>query len=119
MRNFTKKDGSVSVHHRNIQALATEMYKVKSGYTAKIFSDFFNQREIRPYNLKRQFEFTVTFTRTLYHGSENISYLGRKIWGILPTSFKEADLFNSFKKLVKKWVSQACHCRLYTWSRFH
>ena len=36
------KDGSVSIHHSNIQALAMEMYKVKSGYTTKIFSDFFD-----------------------------------------------------------------------------
>ena len=40
-----EKDRSVSVHHMNIQALATEIYKVKSGYTSKIFSDLFNQRE--------------------------------------------------------------------------
>ena len=44
------KDGSVSIHHKNIQAFATEAYKVKSGYTPKIFSDLFNQKEISPYN---------------------------------------------------------------------
>ena len=47
-----EKGGSVSIHHRNIQELAAEMYKVKSGYTPKIFSDLFNQREISPYNFK-------------------------------------------------------------------
>ena len=30
-----EKDGSVSIHHINIQALATEIYKVKSGYTPR------------------------------------------------------------------------------------
>ena len=40
----SRKDGSVSIHHRDIQALAMEMYKVKSGYTPTIFSDLFNQR---------------------------------------------------------------------------
>ena len=48
-----EKDGSASILYRNIQVLATEMYKLKSRYTPKIFSDFFNQREIRPYNLRR------------------------------------------------------------------
>ena len=37
-----EKDGSVSIHYRNIQALAMEMYKVKPGYTPKIISDLFN-----------------------------------------------------------------------------
>ena len=43
--------GSVSIHHKNIQAFAEEIYKVKSGYILKIFSDLFNQREISPYFL--------------------------------------------------------------------
>ena len=72
------KDGSVSIHQRKIQVLAAEMYKVKSGYTPKIFSDLFNQREIGPYNLRRHLEFTVPLTRTMYDGTESISYLGPK-----------------------------------------
>ena len=76
------------------------MYKVKSGYTPKIFSDFFNQRDISPYNLRRHPEFRVPLTRTVYHGSESISYLDPKIWDILPTSFKAAVSLNSFKKLI-------------------
>ena len=73
-----QKDRSDSIHHRNIQTLATEMYKVKSGYTPNIFSDLFNQRKISSCNLRRHPEFRVPFTRTVYHGSESISYLGQK-----------------------------------------
>ena len=97
-----EKDGSVSIHYRNIRSLATEMYKVKSGYAPKIFSDLFNQREISLCNLRRRPEFRVPLTRTVYHGRESISYLGPKIWDILPTSFTEAVSLNSFKKLIKK-----------------
>ena len=47
-----ERDGSVSIYHRNIQAFATEMCKVKYGHTPKIFSDC-NQREVSPYYLRR------------------------------------------------------------------
>ena len=57
MRNFQKKDDSVSIHHRNTQALAREMYKVKYGDTTKIFNGLFNQREISPCNLRKHPEF--------------------------------------------------------------
>ena len=67
-----------------------EIYKVKSGYTPKIFSDLFNKREISPYNLRRHSEFRVPLTRTAYHGNESISYLGPTIRDILLASFKEA-----------------------------
>ena len=80
------KDGSVSIHHSNIQALSMGMYKVKSGYTTKIFSYFFDQREISSYNLRGHPGFRIP----VYHGSEIISYLGPKIWDILPASFKGA-----------------------------
>ena len=105
-----EKDGSVSIH-RNIQAPATKMYKVKSGYIPKIFSDWLNQREISPYNLRRNPEFRVPLTRTELHGSESISYLGPKIRDIFPASFKEAVSLNSFKKLITTWVPQARPCR--------
>ena len=51
-----EKDESVSVHHRNIEALVTEMREVKSGYTPKLLGDLFNQREIRPSNLRKSLE---------------------------------------------------------------
>ena len=61
-----------------------KMYKMKSGYTPKIFSDLFNQREISPYDLRRYPEFRVPLTRTVYHGSESVSYMGPNICDILP-----------------------------------
>ena len=112
MGNFQKKDGSVSIHHWNVQAFATEMYKVKSGYTPKISRDLFDQREISLYNLRIHPEFRVALTRSVYHESQSISYLRPEIWGIFLASFKKAVSLNSFKKLIKKWVPQACPCRL-------
>ena len=38
-----EKDGSVSVHHRNIQSLATEMLQIKHGQSRKIVTDIFTQ----------------------------------------------------------------------------
>ena len=74
----------------------------------------FNQRELSPYNLRSYPDVRVPFTRTLYHGSESISYLDPKIWNFLPPAFNEAVLFNSFEKLIKEWVPQELH----TWSRY-
>ena len=38
-----EKDGSVSVHHRNIQSLAIEMLQIKHGKSRKIATDIFIQ----------------------------------------------------------------------------
>ena len=40
-----KKDGSVTIHHRNIQALAVEMYKVRNNLSPQIMTDMFKFRK--------------------------------------------------------------------------
>ena len=77
-----------------------------------IFSDLINQREITSYNFRRHTEFRVPLTRTRYHGSKSVLYLGPKIGDIHQTLFKEADSLNNFKRVIKKWLLQVCPCRL-------
>ena len=38
-----EKDGLVSVHHKNIQSLAIEMFQIKNGQSPEIVSDIFTQ----------------------------------------------------------------------------
>ena len=77
------------------------MCNVKSDLSPKIFRELFCQTDMNPDNLRIQHDLEVPFVRTVYHGSESISYFGPKIWDILPASVKEANSLMSFKKLIK------------------
>ena len=44
-------DNSVSIHHRNLQALAIKIFKLKNGYSHDILQEIFELRE-PPYNLR-------------------------------------------------------------------
>ena len=105
------KDGSVSIHHRNIQTLATEFYKIKNGISPERFTEIFARETESHYNLRRCNNFRIP-SISVYHGSESISFLGPKIRNILPDEIKQQTSLNSFKKLVKKWKPQDCPCRL-------
>ena len=72
--NLLVKDGTVSMHRRNIQALAIEMYKIKNDLSTDILSNIFTQSD-----------FQIPFVRTVYQRTESISCLGTKIWDIVPT----------------------------------
>ena len=107
-----EKNGSVSIHHRNIQNLAIEMYKVKNELAPMITANVFTKIPENHYNLHSYNDFRLPFARTVYHGTKNISYLGPKIWNIVTIELKNAQSFNSFKKFIKKGIPNNCPGRL-------
>ena len=97
-----EQDKSVSIHTRNLQMLVTEMFKVYRSMSPPIFSELFRGRDIC-YNLQSNSNFAVPHVKSVFHGSESISYLGPKIWDIVPFELKELTSLNAFKKGIKKW----------------
>ena len=65
-----ESDNSVSIHHRNIQALALEMYKVTNGLSLEIMNEIFQIREESRYNLRYTSQFTIPPIHSGYSGRE-------------------------------------------------
>ena len=108
-----EKDSSVSIHDKNIQCLATEMYKVSNGLSPTIVSNIFTQKNCHPYNLRLNSQFSRPLVRSVFHGTESISYLGPVvIWDILPDSYKNLTNVSVFKNRIKKWKPENCPCIL-------
>ena len=53
------KDNSVSIHHNNIHALATELYKFANDMSPKIMSEVFKLRDTPCYNLRHASQFST------------------------------------------------------------
>ena len=53
--------------------------------------------------------FETPSARTVYNGTESVSYLGPKTWDIVPEEYKT---LNSFKESIKNWEPLKCPCRL-------
>ena len=112
IKELLEKDDSVSVHIRNVQTLAIEMYKVVNGGSPEIMKEIFRIREENGYNLRHQNTFTHPIVNSVYNGTETVSFLGPKIWELIPTEIKELVSLNGFKKAIKKWKPVTCSCRL-------
>ena len=106
------KNSSVSIHIKNIQKLAIEMFKFYKGLSPPIMDNVFKLKTENPYNLRQISEFSRLIVKTVYHGTESISYLGPKIWDILPDELRNMDNLESFKKNIKTWKPDNCPCRL-------
>ena len=85
--------------------------QIKHGKSPEIITDIF-ARSLEYYNLRQNRDFRICPIKSVYHGSESISYLGSKIWEIVPAKIKETNSLNSFKIEIRKWVLQSCPCRL-------
>ena len=77
------KDKSVRIHHRNLQVLATEIYKWKTGIAPAIMNDIFKERHIK-YSLRQFNGMEVNNVRTVNYGTETIRYRAPQIWSIVP-----------------------------------
>ena len=77
-----EQDQSVTIHTRNLQILATEMFKVYRNISPPILCEIFHRRH-KNYNLRINSDFAMPNGRSAFHGNESISHLGPKIWDIV------------------------------------
>ena len=106
-----EKDKSVTVHQRNLQVLATEIFKPKIGINPEIMKEIFQFYE-SSYNLSNSSSLKRNSVKTVRYGTETVSHLGPIIWNLLPNEMKTIDSLHNFKMKIKEWTTDACPCRL-------
>ena len=107
-QELLNKDNYVSIHHRNLQVLATEMFKSYRGLSPKILRETFVSKT-SSYNLRRNYTFEKRQAHSVYHGTESLLFLGPKIWDLVPVDLKQSENLDSFKFKIKNWVLFKMH----------
>ena len=110
------KGKSVTIHHKNLQVLTTELYKVHHGLAPELMNDIFKKRNVT-YNFRKNSTFETRNIKSVYYGSETISFIGPKIWELLPSNIRQSNIkdsenLNIFKPNIKSWRPENCACRL-------
>lgn len=94
------KDKSVTIHHRNWQVLATELYKVRHELAPGIMNNSSKIRIVK-YNFRNDFLFATRYVKSFHYGSDTLFYLGRKLLDLLLKNIKDWE--NILKWNVKLW----------------
>ena len=74
-------------------------------------NDIFKKRNVT-YNFRKNSTFETRNIKSVYYGSETISFIGPKIWELLPSNIKDSENLNIFKSNIKSWKPENCPCRL-------
>ena len=112
------KDGSVTIHHRNLQCRAIEMFKVYKGVAPSFMSDVFGMKQnVNSENVSVNTRSDKTFycsrnPKTVNNGLETLSFLGAKIWDMIPSDTKNSSSVPLFKVKIRKRIPHNRPCRL-------
>ena len=105
------KNSSVSIHHRNIQYVAIEMYKIVNNLSPPFMNEIF---EYRTGNSNRSGNiFVRKNVNTVYKGDNSLRIFGPIVRNImLPEKYKICLTLTNFKNSIKSWIPENCPCRL-------
>ena len=89
------KDKLVTIHQRNLQLLATEIFKTKNELNPTIMEEIFTFKKV-DCNLRNNTSLKIGNLETVSYGTESLTNLGAKIWNLLPNEYKELKSFSTF-----------------------
>ena len=108
--DFLKKDNSFKIHHKNIQSLAIELFKVKKGIANPILCDIFPLRSI-DYNLRSQIDFSVSSVNTTHFSLHSLRYFASEVWNMVPIELKNQVTLKSLN--LKLENGNQCNANLH------
>ena len=112
LRLILQNNNDTCNHHRNIQTLMVEIYKIKNNLNPPIM-DFMFERRNNTYNLRNFQEFASKRKRTVKVDLETLNYRSPQLWSVLPENVRQINSLLQFNESVRKWDSIDYLCRLF------
>ena len=113
LQDLLQKDKSVSIHMKNLQYLATETYKVKTGLSPEIMKEVCIFQENENYDFKSGTHLTNRNMHAVHFGTLTITNLGPKLWKLAPDEIKNASALSVFKSRTETWTTDNYPWRLF------
>ena len=107
-----EKDKSTTIHNRNIQLLATELFKVKNGLSPAFMNKIFVENAQHYYDFRKKPNSREIRLTTVYNGTETLTFFRTQNLGNCARLHKKSSSLEEFKLKIKLWNPENCPCRL-------
>ena len=103
------RNNEVSIHQKQLRALATEIYKSLTDTNPEFMKDYFSIKVV-PYTLRNRNALRIPPARSTYYGTNSIHFRACLLWNMLPNSLKESQSLLEFKYKIKRIRKIDCSC---------
>ena len=113
-----QRDGSVTIHHRNLQFLAIEIFKTIKDLSPSFMKDIFTKnksaysKNVSVNTRTKSMFYNSSNPKTVNYGLETLRSLRPKVWDMVPNQVKNCSSLSAFKSEIKKWIPRNCPCRI-------
>ena len=108
--SLLKKDDSVTIHQRNIQALTLEIYKTQKDLNPQFMKEVFSLKQHNYPARSQPLEYPNP--RTVTYGLESLGYKASQLWNSIPRNIQETNDLCSFKSFTSEHSKKICKCNL-------
>ena len=91
-----------------LQKFAVEMFDFSRGLSSEIVNQLFQFREPIPYELRRRSLFQIPFVYLVFSGTESLTFLGSKIWALVPNEIKQSESLKKSRNAIEQWNPTSC-----------
>ena len=105
-----EKDNSVSIHQRNIQSLAVEIYKTLNNLNPSFMNEISFLKNLN-YTTRNQ-NLVYPNPHTVKYGLESFGYKATQLWNKIPCEIKQGNNIVTFKNEISKYCTNICNCNL-------
>ena len=111
LEELLQKSSDYTIHVKNLKKLVLEVYKCFENENPSFVWNMFHEKSIQ-YNLRSKNLLTLPQTNTIKYGSDSIVFRGSILWNYLPNEIESKTSVCSFKKCIKIWSGEDCHCKI-------
>ena len=92
-----------------MQMLAVEIYKALHNQSSSLMKDLFQTKNTK-YDLCKGNTLISRNVKTVYYGTESISYLAPKIWELFPKEIKKGEKYPLITTTQHQNLHHLCRC---------